>query len=127
MYIHPAPESASIQGWDTTIRYQPKIQIAKEELVYKLRTLWTKLNKQWLVFKSGASKKGSKAFFDHTMEQCGFLCQELYKPLRLLYSLAARTGPLERSYSKLAKICVKDRSDSKINPLRACSFSPFTI
>ena len=44
------------------------------------------------------------------IEQYGYLCGNLFQFIIILFSISPGTGPLERSYSKLEKICRKDRN-----------------
>ena len=44
------------------------------------------------------------------MEQHGYLCTEPFQLVVILFSISPGTGPLERSYSKLERICKKNRN-----------------
>ena len=45
------------------------------------------------------------------IEQYAYLAPELFDLINILVSISPGTGPLERSYSKLEKICKKDRNN----------------
>lgn len=49
-------------------------------------------------------------FFEHILSNHTITHPDVTELLRILIAVAPSTGPLERSYSKLAKICYKDRN-----------------
>ena len=52
----------------------------------------------------------TKDFWKHMIEQFGYLAPEVFQLINILVSISPGTGPLE-SYSKLEKICKKDRNN----------------
>ena len=54
---------------------------------------------------------GTKEFWsEQIIGQYGYICKELLELVQVLFSISPGTGPLERSYSQLARICRKDRN-----------------
>ena len=102
-----------VHGWDVTVTYKKKIDVSLDNLSSQLKKLWPKMNKEWLSLK--AKKKphhlDTKDFWKHMIEQFGYLAPELFELINILFSISPGTGPLERSYSKLEKICKKDRNN----------------
>ena len=45
------------------------------------------------------------------LEQYAYLATEFFELINIVVSISPETGPLERSYSKLEKICKKDRNN----------------
>ena len=56
------------------------------------------------------NKFKTKVFWVIMMEHNGCLCTELFQLLVIICSISPGTGPLERAYSKLSKICKADRN-----------------
>ena len=74
-------------------------------------TIQGSLNKEWCAWNKDKAKRfKTKEFWKLMLEQYGYLCCELFELLVILMSISPGTGPLERSYSKLEKICRKDRN-----------------
>lgn len=112
-YIHEVEDQNEfgIAGWDIKIKYQAKIQCSSEDLVSQFKTLWPKMNKEWCAWKKDSAKQGSSAgFWKHMLEQYAYLCCELFELIMIVMAISPGTGPLERSFSKLEKICKKDRN-----------------
>ena len=45
------------------------------------------------------------------LEQYAYLATEFFELINIVVSISPGTGPLERSYSKLERICKKDRNN----------------
>ena len=45
------------------------------------------------------------------LEQYAYLATEFFELINIVETLSPGTGPLERSYSKLEKICITDRNN----------------
>ena len=55
-------------------------------------------------------KKGCRDFFYHILSTYEIQYPKLCELIVILLAFSPSTGPLERSYSKLGKICYKDRN-----------------
>ena len=110
-YIHEVEAEFGIPGWEVTVTYEAKVKCSEEELVSQYKDLWPKLNKEWCAWNKNKDKKfQTKEFWKLMLEQYGVLCCELFELLVIMMSISPGTGPLERSYSLLEKICKKDRN-----------------
>ena len=106
----------AVPGWDITVSYDAKNHCTEEDLINQFKTLWPKLNKEWITWnKEKAKRFQTKEFWKLMIENYGFMCCDLFQLLTLVMAISPGTGLLERSYSKLEKICKKDRNhlDSK--------------
>jgi len=55
-------------------------------------------------------KDGNFRFWKHVLSFYSISHSNLCKLVQIVFSIASNTGPLERSHSKLAKLCYKDRN-----------------
>ena len=111
-YTHTIPGQAkdSLEDYTITIRYPPKLKCTESELVTEFNSLWPVLCKTWLKFKdSKPSATRMRRFWDHVLEEHAIDYPNMSDLLLILLSISPGTGPLERSFSKLSKICYKDR------------------
>ena len=114
-YVHEVEDQGQygVTGWDITLKYKAKINCSLDSLCNQFRVLWPKMNKEWAAWKR--SNKGhhinAKDFWKHMLEQYAYLGTELFELINIIISISPGTGPLERSYSKLEKICEKDRNN----------------
>ena len=86
----------------------PKIECTEYEFIAEFEKLWPVFNRNWGKFKdkTDALQKLYCYIIDNYMINFPDVCEMLL----ILMAAASNTGPLERSYSKLAKICYKDRN-----------------
>jgi len=93
--------------WCVQIKYPAKLDCTSEQIVKQFQNLWHVLNKEWIKKKKGTS---TRKFWSDIIKQHGYMCTDLLKLVQILCSISPGTGPLERSYSRLARICRKDRN-----------------
>ena len=71
------------------------------------------MNEEWASWRK--EHKGehiiTKDYWKHLIEQYAYLTPKLFELVNVLVSVSPGTGPLERSYTKLEKICKKDRNN----------------
>ena len=105
-------EIANLNDWSNfiiTIKYPKKLTASEEEMVKQFRNIWPIFNRLWPKYRED-KKFGSNKFFQHIIENHTITHPDVMELLKILLAVAPSTGPLERSYSKLAKICYKDRN-----------------
>ena len=91
------------------IKYEPKVDCTQEQIVKEFRSVWPVINRVWLQFKN--EKKGAlKRFFIFILDNYMIQYPNICELIPIMLSASSATGPLERSYAKLAKICYKDRN-----------------
>ena len=113
-YVHTIDENDEFWGkYKISIRYPAKIDCTVEDLVSEFRSLWPIINKSWKPFMKDKIN-GNRNFWNMMSSQYTITHPNLFQLLDIVFSMAVTTGPLERSYSKLAKICYKDRN--KLSP-----------
>ena len=94
-----------------SVRYPAKLQCSENELVNEFNSLWPLMTKAWLKFKDSALKSTTgKQFLIHIIEAFAIEYLNLFELIMVLLAISSGTGPLGRSFTKLAKICYKDRS-----------------
>ena len=92
-----------------SITYPKKINASEDELTKQFRNIWPIFNQTWPKYRE--QKKTSHIdFFEHILSNHTITHPDLCEMVKILLAVAPSTGPLERSYSKLAKICYKDRN-----------------
>ena len=112
-YVHDIEDQGDygVSGWDVTVKYEAKIEISEDDICAQFRALWPKMNKEWVAMKKEHKHVNTKAYWKHMLEQYAYMAPELFELVNIMVSISPGTGPLERSYSKLEKICKKDRNN----------------
>ena len=102
-------DASFFSTWTVTIKYEPTITCSEEEFISELEKLWPVFNRNWGRFKDIKTTAIQKFYYyiiDNYMINYPNVCEMLL----ILMGAAPNTSPLERSYSKLTKICYKDRN-----------------
>lgn len=109
--ISDAKFKGDLNDFNITIRYQRKIKCTEEELLSEFKSLWPTLSKVWLQIKDTKPQSDRiKRFWTMIVEEHAIEYPNLADLIILLLSISPGTGPVERSFSQLAKICYKDRN-----------------
>ena len=113
-YVHSLPFSDQTQIHNVgitrvDIKYTPKLQCSKEVIVQEFKSVWPQFNRIWPKYRAD-KKKGCRDFFYHILSTYEIGYPNLCELIVILLAFSPSTGPLERSYSKLGKICYKDRN-----------------
>ena len=115
-HTHTLPAEAeenSLTEYTITIKYLPKLKCKENELVSEFNSLWPIVTKKWLTFKDSIpSSNRIRRFWMHIVEEHYIEYPNLSDLVLILFSISPGTGPLERSFSPLAKICYKDRGNT---------------
>ena len=97
--------------YNITILYPAKLQCTEEELVSEFKSMWPIITKSWLKFKETKPVANRiKRFWIQMVEDNAVDYPNICDLVLLLLSISPGTGPVERSFSQLAKICYKDRN-----------------
>ena len=100
------------------MKYPPKLNCTESELISEFNSCWSVLGKTWLKFKdTNPQPTQMLRFWIHILEEYSIECPNLADLVFILLSISPGTGPLERSFSTLAKICFKDRSSISVEVL----------
>ena len=91
------------------IKYNPKLKCTEEVIVKDFKSVWPQFNRIWPKFRDD-KKNGCRNFYFHILSNYEIQYPNLCELIVILLAISPSTGPLERSYSKLAKICYKDRN-----------------
>ena len=79
-------------------------------MISDFNSIWPVTGKTWLKFKdTKPSSSVSKCFWTHILKEHSISYPNLADLILIILAISSGTGPLERSFSKLAKICYKDR------------------
>ena len=78
-------------------------------VVKEFKSIWPQFNRIWPKFRDD-KKNGCRNFYFHILSNYEIQYPNLCELIVILLAISPSTGPLERSYSKLAKICYKDRN-----------------
>ena len=110
-YVHHIEEEGDPfwDDYDISISYPEKIGCDVETLLDEYRNLWSVCNKSWKHFQKD-KKDGNRQFWKKMASLHRITHPHLFQLVDILFAMAPSTGFLERSYSKLAKICFKDRN-----------------
>ena len=112
-YVHNVDfKEGDASFWDEyviSIKYPKKIDCTTDELLKEMRNIWPACNKVWLKFRDD-KKDGNYKFWQHMCSLYTVSHPNVCSLLNIILTISPNTGPLERSYSKLAKLCYKDRN-----------------
>ena len=95
--------------FEISIRYPAKIDATVEKVEKEFRDIWPICNRLWPKFCKDKAN-GNRKFWQTIISNYTITYPNLTTLVRILFAIAPSTGPLERSYSKLAKLCYKDRN-----------------
>ena len=115
-YTHSVPVEArgSLEEYTMNIRYPPKLKCSEQDLLTEFNSIWPVVSKAWLKLKESKPESSRiRRFWMLIIEEHSIEYPNLADLLLLLLSVSPGTGPLERSFSKLAKVCYKDRGCMK--------------
>ena len=100
--------------------YPPKLTCTEKEIVDEFNSLWPSINRKWVTFKNSKPAVSLiKRFWNEIVGDNAIDYPNLSDLVLLLFSVSPGTGPIERSFSKLAKICYKDRASLKPSTLES--------
>ena len=93
--------------YNVSVEYTAKISESVDEILSEFKNLYLICNRKW-----GKYSKDERNFhfWKHMLSFYSISHPNLYKVVQIVFSVAGNTGPLERSYSRLAKLCYKDRN-----------------
>ena len=107
-YLHELKEDFT--DIHVSIKHPSKIKCSEPELISVFNSIWPVIGKTWLKFKdTKPSSSVSKHFWTHILEEHSISYPNLADLILIILAISPGTGPLERSFSKPAKICYKDR------------------
>ena len=97
------------------IKYPAKITCSQSTLIGEFRNLWPTINRLWPEFSK--EKDANFHLLKHILDNYTISHPNLSVLIKILFGVSPSTGPLERSFSGLAKICYKDRNTIKSSNL----------
>ena len=100
------------KNYRVEITYSAKIDCDEEVIIKEFENSWPILSRNWPKFRNDG-KLANLNMIQHVLENYLISHPNLCELLQLILSVSSPTGPLERSFSKLAKICYKDRNQLK--------------
>ena len=93
--------------YNVSVEYTAKISESVDEILSEFKNLYLICNRKWGKY---SKDEGNFHFWKHMLLFYSISHPNLYKVVQIVFSVAGNTGPLERSYSRLAKLCYKDRN-----------------
>ena len=94
------------------------LDISEEVVITEFKKFYPIFNQKWV---SGEYEKdlkdGDISFCKHLLSLYAIFHPNICKLVEIIFSIAGNTGPLERSYSRLAKLCPKDRNKLSTPPM----------
>ena len=91
------------------VKYPAIISGSVGEILSEFKNLYPICNRKWGEY-SKDLKEGNFCFWKHILLFYSISHRKLCKLVQIMFSVAGNTGPLERSYSRLAKLCYKDHN-----------------
>ena len=102
------------EGWrdfEIKMKYPAKITCDQNTLIGELGNIWPTINRLWPQYSK--DKDANRLLLKHILDNYTILHPKLSVLIKILFAVSPSTGPLERSFSGLAKICYKDRNSIK--------------
>ena len=110
--------------YNICVKYTAKISGSVDEILSEFKNLCPTCNRKYLICNknlyptcnrkwgeySKGLKEGNFCFWKHILSFYSISHPNLCKLVEIVFNVAGNTGPLERSYSRLAKLCYKGRS-----------------
>ena len=115
-YTHTIPEEAreSLEEYSINLKYPAKLNCTEQELLTEFNSIWPVITRAWVKLKDSKPEATRiRRFWTKIIEENSIDYPNMADLVLLLLSISPGTGPLERSFSKLAKICYKDRGCMK--------------
>ena len=102
-YTHEvlSKSKGELQDYTITVRYPAKLNCSEDELIAVFNSLLPLLSRLRML-----------RFWVHVREEHSIEYPNVSGMLLILLSISPGTGPLQRSFTKLAKICYKDRCNT---------------
>ena len=96
--------------YEIMIKYPAKLKCSGDDLIKEFNSIWSVLGRAWQKFKnSNPSPTRLLRFWVHIVNEYSIEYHNLTDLVVILLCISPGTGPFERSFTKLAKICYKDR------------------
>ena len=95
-------------NWKVTIHYPAKVDCTLESFLAEFKSIWPVFNRTWVKFKG--KENALFRFYAYIVNNYSINYPNVSELILILMAVASNTGPLERSYSKLAKTCYKDQN-----------------
>ena len=113
-YTHAVTDTEDDEFWNEytiSIKYPAKIDVSADTIISEFKNIYPICNRKWTAGDYYQDlKEGNLRFWQYMLSFYSISNPNLCKLVEIVLGIAANTGPLERSYSKLAKICYKDRN-----------------
>ena len=93
--------------YNISVNCPAKISGSVDEILSEFKNLYPTCNRKWGGY-SKDLKEGNFRFWKHILSFYSISHPNLCKLVQIVFSVAGNTGPLERSYSRFAKLCYKD-------------------
>ena len=94
------------------------LDVSAEVVIPEFKNLYPICNQKWVAGEYGKDlKDGNISFWKHLLSLYAISHRNICKLVEIIFSVAGNTSPLERSYSRLTKLCPKDRNNLSTPPM----------
>ena len=94
------------------------LDVSAEVVITEFKNLYPIGNQKQVAGEYGKDlKDGNISFWKHMLSLYAISHPNICKLVEIIFSIAGNTGPLERSYSRLAKLSPKDRNKLSTPPM----------
>ena len=110
-YIHEIPKvDDDWKDYNISLLHKRKLNCSEKEKTHQFQNLWPIFNKVQPQYQE-CIKDQHINFLNHILSNYTITHPDVCDLLRILITIAPSTSPLEQSFSKLSKICFKDRNN----------------
>ena len=94
------------------------LDVSAEVVITEFKNLYPICNQKWVAGEYGKDlKDGDISFCKHLLSLYAISHPNICRVVEIIFSIAGNTGPLKRSYSRLAKLCCKDGNKLSTSPM----------
>ena len=94
------------------------LDVSAEEVITGFNNLYPICNQKWVAGEYGKDlKDGNISFWKHMLSLYAISHPQICKLVEIIFSFAGNTSLLEKSYSRLAKMCPKDGNKLSTSPM----------
>ena len=116
-YIHEIPKvDDGRKDYNISLLQKRKLNCSEKKITHQFQNVWPIFNKVWLQYRE-CIKDQHINFVNHILSNYTITHPDVCDLMMILITIAPSTRPLEQSFSKLCKICFKDRNNLLIKNL----------
>ena len=120
-YIHEIPKvDDDWKDYYISLLHKRKLNYSQKEITHQFQNLWPIFNEVWPQYRE-CIKDQHINFLNHILSNYTITHLDVCN-LLILITIAPSTSPLQQTFSKISKICFKDRNNLLTKTWKLCIF-----